>query len=102
MGNAPLFNAAGTGAMSDSNYALGATRNSEKGTVLLFVNLQFSEYPQFGNLVVSTQVVYLIFSEKFEHTKHTDLGTCPEFLKSHTTEILSILKFHSWAEEIFA
>ena len=41
-----------TGAMSDSNYVLGVTRNSEKGTVLLIVNLQLSDFLQFGNLAI--------------------------------------------------
>ena len=50
-GKAPFFNAAGTGAMSDPNYVLGATRNSEQGTVFLIENLRFSELLQFGDLV---------------------------------------------------
>ena len=38
--------------MSDSIYALGVTRNLEKRIVLFIVNLQLSEFIQFGNLAI--------------------------------------------------
>ena len=83
--------------MSDSNYVLGATRNSEKGTVLLIVNLQFSDFLQFGNLVIWSHFGewnhnpnrHVLFFEKFKQTKIQDLQALPEIWKSRDTEILS-------------
>ena len=76
---------------------LGATINLEKRTVLLIVNLQFSEFLQFSNLAiwshlengVSTQIGHLLFSEKFKQTKIGDFWALPEIWKSWATEFLS-------------
>ena len=76
---------------------LGATINLEKRTVLLIVNLQFSEFLQFSNLAiwihlengVSTQTGHLLFSEKFKQTKIGYFWALPEIWKSWATEFLS-------------
>ena len=83
--------------MSDSNYVQGATRILEKGTVLLIVNLQFSDFLQFGNLAIWSHFGewnynpnrHILFLEKFEQTKIGDLWALPEIWKSWSTEILS-------------
>ena len=87
--------------MSDSNYVLGATRNLEKGTVLLIVNLQFSDFLQFSNLAIWSHfgewnhnpIRHVLFLEKFEQTKIGDLQALPEIWKSRETEILSLRKW---------
>ena len=84
-------------AASNSIYVLGATRNSEKRIVLLIVNLQFSEFLQFGNLAIwrhsvngaSTQIGHLLFLDKFKQTKIGDFWALPEIWKSWSTENLS-------------
>ena len=81
IGHVRVFNATRTCAMSNSNHVLGATRNSEKGTVLLIVNLQYSNFLQFGNLAIWSHVGewnhnpnrHVLFLEKFEQTKIGDL-----------------------------
>ena len=61
--------------------------------MLLIVNLQFSEFLQFGNLAIcrmeSQPELATSFSEKIEQTKIEDLATYPKFWKSQTTEVLS-------------
>ena len=69
-------------AANDSIYVLGVARNLEKGTVLLIVNLQFSNFLQFGNLAIwshsvngtTTQIGHLLFLEKFKQTKKEIFG----------------------------
>ena len=55
-----VFNAAGTGATSDSNYAPRSHKKLEKRIVLLVVNLQFSEFSENG---ISDLIVHLHNSE---------------------------------------
>ena len=72
-------------------------KNSEKWTVLLIVNLQFSDFLQFGNLAIWSHFGewnhnpnrHVLFLEKFEQTKIGDLRALPEIWKSWSTEILS-------------
>ena len=76
---------------------LGATRNLERGTVLLIVSLQFSDFLQFGNLAIWSHFGEwnhnpnrnVLFLEKFEQTKIVYLQALPEIWKSWETEILS-------------
>ena len=85
--------------MSDSYYVLGATRNLEKGTVLLIFNLQFSNFLQLGNLAIWSHFSewnhnpnrHVLFLEKFEQTKIGDIRALPEIWKSRSTEILSFI-----------
>ena len=68
-------------ATSDSIYALGVTRNLENRIVVIMVNLQSSEFLQFGYLPilengVSTQVGHIIFSGQFGQTQFRDLAPC--------------------------
>ena len=83
--------------MSNSNYVLGATINSKKGTVVLIVNLQFSNFLQYSNLAIWSHFGewnhnpnrHVLFLEKFEQTKIGDLWALPEIWKSRSLEILS-------------
>ena len=86
-------------ATSNSIYVLGAAQNLEKGTMLLIVNLQFSDFLQFGNIAIwshsvngiTTQSGHLLFLDKFEQTKIRDLRALPEIWKSRSSEILSFI-----------
>ena len=77
---------------------LGATRNSEKGTVLLIVNLQFSDFLQFSNLAIwghfgewsHNPDRHVLFLEKFEQTKIGDLRALAEIWKNWSIEIISM------------
>ena len=73
---------------------------SQKGTVLLIVNLQFSDFLQFGNLAIWSHLEPfgewyhnpywpVVFIGKFEQTKIGDLCAIPEIWKSRKIEILS-------------
>ena len=72
-------------------------KNSEKWTVLLIVNLQFSDFLQFGNLAIWSHFGEwnhnpnrdILFLEKFEQTKTGDLRALPEIWKIRSTEIRS-------------